>query len=182
MYSACRVGYPWPPCKRLYPRQKKGAPFRFRPKGRKLHLRFLLLPFPPETRFAELSGGSPRGGSGRRRRPGVPGVGAQKSRDGNAVTAFLASAQLPWRLSFPHFFVRAKKWGRRRHLPPLAQGSLLGSPGRFTCQAAGFFAYFLCPRKESMTPLPPSWGGRFSQNASFAKISNKCKFSLEPSR
>ena len=141
MYSACRVGYPWPPCKRLYPRQKKGAPFRFRPTGRKLHIRFLLLPFPPETRFAELSGGSPRGGSGRRRRPGVPGVGAQKSRDGNAVTAFLASAQLPWRLSFPHFFVRSKKWGRRRHLPPLAQREVArsvsdGSEGSFPLKRA----------------------------------------------
>ena len=118
MYSACRVGYPWPPCKRLYPRQKKGAPFRFRPKGRKLHIRFLLLPFPPETRFAELSGGSPRRGSGRRRRLGVPGVGAQKSRDGNAVTAFLASAQLPWRLSFP-FLCPRKEMG-----PPEAFASL----------------------------------------------------------
>ena len=159
MYSACRVGYPWPPCKRLYPRQKKGAPFRFRPKGRKLHIRFLLLPFPPETRFAGLSGGSPRGGSGRWRRPGVPGVGAQKSRDGNAVTAFLASAQLPWRLSFPHFFVRAKKWGRRRHLPPFAQGRLWDAPANLTSRLRGN------PTRKGGF----SWRG-LSQNASFAKI------------
>ena len=168
MYSACRVGYPWPPCKRQYPRQKKGAPFRFRPKGRKLHLRFLLLPFPPETRFAGLSGGPPRRGSGRRRRPGVPGVGAQKSRDGNAVTAFLASAQLPWRLSFPHFFVRAKKWGRRRHLPPFAQGRLFMARPFSKCL---FCENFSTPR-EAIRPRSgacPLWTGEHTGSGSWRR-------------
>ena len=169
MYSACRVGYPWPPCKRLYPRQKKGAPFRFRPKGRKLHLRFLLLPFPPETRFAELSGGSPRGGSGRRRRPGVPGEGAQKSRDGNAVTAFLASAQLPWRLSFPHFFVRAKKWGRRRHLPPLCTRGPFGCAGPACLPGRGFLCVLSLPAQRKYDVPPPSREANFRKRGILRK-------------
>ena len=119
------------------PASEEARSISFPARSRKLHIRFFLLPFPPETRFAELSGGSPRGGSGRRRRPGVPGVGAQKSRDGNAVTAFLASAQLPGRLSFPHFFVRTKKWGRRRHLPPFAQGRLWDASANLTSRLRG---------------------------------------------